>query len=266
MIAELLLKRTTATAVARVYQCFLDRFPSLQAIDLTHEEELVGALSGVGLQRQRARALKRLASWILTKHGEEPPRDLDRLLEVPGLGRYSAAAILTFGYDLPVAILDANVERILSRVFRNSLPARPPENLLAEIAQNLLPREGYQEYNYGLLDLGRQVCRYVDPKCAACPLDPVCDYSRGPIDGRARGRSAEGVSDLSSNLRAIRRERGLSLKTLAQVAGLSKLTIIQIESGRTSPRSGTIEKLAQALDLSTEELSGKPPRNFASAD
>ena len=255
LVAELLLKRTTATAAARVYRDFVKRFPSLQEIAAAPDEELVKALSSVGLQYQRARSMKRLAVWIMSKHDGEIPRDLEDLLDVPGLGDYSATAVLSFGYGAPAAVLDTNVERILVRVFRNTLTPRPTSAALHELARVLLPEEGHREYNYGLLDLGRQVCTYVDPRCAECPLTSQCDFYN-LLSGLGDQQIGEGTrAAYSSNLRAIRQGRGLSLKRLAETANLSKLTVINIEAGRTSPRRRTLEKLAQALKVRPEELS-----------
>ena len=256
MIAEFLLKRTTATAVNRVYEDFLFRFPQVQDLEFASEEDLINCLSGVGLQRQRARSLKRLAAWLLTNHEGDVPCDLKSLLEVPGLGDYSAAAILSFGFGVPIAILDANVERILLRVFGDSLPVRPSRTLLYDVAQNLLPREDHRKYNYGLLDLGRLTCRYSNPKCGECPLAPVCDFfvmSKGEGTHHVEKRS---TTAHPSNLRVIRRGRGLSLRRLAEIAKVSKLTVIQIENGRTLPQRNTLEKLGRALQVRPEELSG----------
>ena len=256
LVAELLLKRTTAAAAARAYEDFLARFPSLQAVASASDKELVETLSSVGLQRQRARSMKQLADWLLSKYEGDIPSDLEGLLEVPGLGDYSATAILSFGYGVPAAVLDTNVERILLRVFGNTLPSRPSRTMLREVAQNLLPKEGHREYNYGLLDLGRQICKYANPKCGECPLISVCDfYDRSVPDGTHKVGKAEGSSH-SSKLRAIRRARGMSLKKLAENAEVSKLTVIRIEAGRTSARRETLDKLARALCVSTEELVG----------
>ncbi len=255
LIAELLLKRTTATAAARVYKDFLVRFPSLQDVASAADEELVKELSSVGLQHQRARSMKRLAVWILSERDGEIPSDLEGLLNVPGLGEYSATAILSFGYGVPAAVLDTNVERILVRVFGNTLPPRPSSASLRELAQVLLPKEGHREYNYGLLDLGRQVCKYVDPRCGECPLASECDFYN-VLSGTKSQHIREGTKTAyPSKLRAIRHDRGLSLKRLAEIANLSKLTVINIEAGRTSPRRRTLEKLAQALEVCPEEIS-----------
>ena len=255
LIAELLLKRTTAKSAARVYESFLIRFPTLRDIAMASEGELTLALSGVGLQNQRARAIKRLAEWLLSKHDGRIPGNLQDLMEVPGLGSYSASAILSFGHDVPIAILDANVERILNRVFENTLPSRPSKALLNETAQQLLPEYGHREYNYGLLDLGRLVCRYVDPRCGDCPLATVCDYfARSGEDETYRVEND--MNNPPSKLRAIRLDRGLSLKRLAEIAKVSKLTVIRIESGKTSPRRETLEKLGHALQVRPDELCG----------
>ena len=255
LVAELLLKRTTATAAVRVYEDFLNRFPSLQDIAAAPEEELVRALSSVGLQHQRARSMKRLAIWILSKRDGEIPSDLEDLLDVPGLGDYSATAILSFGYGVPVAVLDTNVERILVRVFRYTLPPRPTWATLRELAQFLLPREGHRAYNYGLLDLGRQICTYVDPRCGECPLTSECDFYNLLSGTRNQQIGEDTSAAYPSKLKTIRHDRGLSLKRLAEIANVSKLTVINIEAGRTFPRRRTLEKLAQALKVPPEKLS-----------
>ncbi len=255
LIAELLLKRTTATAAARVYEGFLKKFPSLQDVALAPDEELVRALSSVGLQHQRARSIRHLAGWLLSKHEGNIPNDLESLLEVPGLGDYSATAILSFGYGVPAAVLDTNVERILLRVFGTALPSRPSKTMLREVAQKLLPQETHRYYNYGLLDLGRLICKYADPKCGECPLNPVCDFYNRSSGKVAHQVGRDNMAALPSKLRTIRRNRGLSLKRLAEIAKVSKLTVIRIETGRTSPRQETLEKLGKALQVRPEELS-----------
>ena len=256
LVAELLLKRTTATAAARAYDGFLAMFPSLQDVASAPDEELVKAFSIVGLQYQRTRSMKRLALCILSQHDGEIPGDLESLLNIPGLGHYSATAILSFGHGVPAAVLDTNVERILVRVFGNSLPPRASLNQLREVAARLLPKEGHREYNYGLLDLGRQLCTYVGPKCGECPLASNCDFYN--VRSRAETREmGEGiVASPPNKLRTIRRDQGLSLKRLAEIAEVSKLTVIRLEAGKTSPRRETLEKLGKALRVSPDELYG----------
>ena len=253
------LKRTTATAVCRVYEDFLVRFPTVQELGVASEEDLIRCLSGVGLQRQRARSLTRLAAWLITNHEGDVPCNLESLVEVPGLGNYSAAAILSFGYDIPIAVLDANVERILIRVFNNSLPPRASTTMLNEVSHRLLPPDNHQAYNYGLLDFGRLVCRYADPKCGVCPLRSICDFWARSNEEKGGGEPRDPSEDAQSKLKAVRQQCGLSQQRLAELTGVSKLTVIRIESGKTAPRQETLEKLAIALEVEPDELRGRPP-------
>jgi A/G-specific adenine glycosylase len=247
LIAELLLKRTTATSAARTYGPFLSQYPTLAHLASATEEGLARDLAPVGLYNQRAKALLKLAKYLMGHEAEALPSSLDRLLKVPGLGDYSARAILSFGYGVPAAVLDANVARILSRVFQASLPPRPTQSLLQALADVLMPEDSHQQYNFGLLDLGALVCRYVDPGCAACDLNTICDYYQG--DNR------RGKWDVRSRLREMRLTKQMSLVALSKLTGVSKLTIINIEAGRTRPREETIKRLAFGLGVPPEDLS-----------
>ena len=153
-----------------------------------------------------------------------------------------------------MAVLDANVERIIVRVFGNSFPSRPSKTMLNQVTQRLLPLDNHREYNYGLLDLGRLVCRYTYPKCDVCPLNSICDYSSESSGENVGRQSTSPKGDTHSKLKIARQSRGMSLQQLAAFAGVSKLTIIRIESGKTSPRHGTLERLAMALKVEQDDL------------
>lgn len=254
LVAELLLKRTTATAASRIYEEFLNNFPTIQTLADADEKKVAAALSKVGLQRQRARAIKALALYLIEVEKAKIPSELGRLLEVPGLGEYSARAILSFGFGIPSAVVDANVERVLTRVFENVLPRRPSQRLLQEIADDLVPRERHRDYNLGLLDLGALICRYVDPLCEKCPLSSICDYynrNKTRLIKEAPGRYETATG---TRLREIRKAKGVGLVNLARLSRVSKLTIIRIESGKTTPRPETLRKLAVALQVEPEQL------------
>lgn len=256
LVAEILLKRTTACAAARIYEGFLGQFPSVEALAAASEDELAQAFAPVGLQWQRARAVRRLARYLVTEESGEIPCDLDRLLKVPGLGQYSARAILTFGYGVPAAVVDANVARVLSRVFQRSLTEKPGRMELQRLADKLLPEKDHRRYNFALLDLGALVCRYAGPRCTECPLQTICDYFQSiKLTERKElreGRSAYWVPMVG--LHSTRTRKGFSLVRLAQKARVSKLTIINIEAGRTTPRLKTLRKLADALGVRPEDL------------
>ena len=254
LIAEVLLKRTTARAAANVYQEFLDRFPTIESIATASVKSLAAVFSRVGLQQQRARAAKALALHLVEVHNGDIPNCLSSLLSVPGLGEYSARAIMSFGHNTPVAVLDTNVERILHRVFLESLPERPSREQMQELANCLLSHSKHRQYNFGLLDLGRQICRYVEPRCGNCPLASVCDFFNQAKATGIRETPGRYHTGIAEEVKTLRLDKGLSLQRLAEAAGVSKLTVIRIEAGRSSPRRETLAKLAQALNVSIEEL------------
>ena len=125
LVAEVLLKRTTARAAARVFPTFICQFPDIECVRQALLEQLEAALQPVGLYRQRAKGLKELAEYLVVKHKGQVPRGLPDLVKVPHLGPYSARAILSFGHGIPAAIVDSNVQRVLGRLYRQRLGEAP---------------------------------------------------------------------------------------------------------------------------------------------
>ena len=248
LIAELLLKRTTAIAASRLYTPFLHKYPTLRDLAMASEDELTRELVPVGLYVQRAKTMAQLSQYLDEHEAGTVPVSLERLKMVPGLGDYSARAILSFGHRVPAAVVDANVARILQRVFQTVMPRRSSQGLLQSAADSLLPKRDHQMYNFGLLDIGALVCRYVNPKCDACPLRGLCDYAPGG------DRLQEGAETPTSRLRQIRLSKRVSLVKLAQASRVAKSTIINMEAGRTHPRPDTIRRLATALLVRPDEV------------
>ncbi len=254
LVAEVLLKRTTATAAARVYDDFIARFASLKNIADASLDDLAQALSSIGLQRQRARSFKGLACHLIGLEAGQVPSTLPQLLRVPGIGEYSARAIMLFGHGIPAAILDANVERLLHRVYLADLVERPARHTLQGLADDLLPSTDYRNYSFALLDLGATVCRYVAPQCHECPLVQACDYYQQSSTGMVRELPGRYQTSTSTNLRMMRLANGMSLQSLASTAQVTKSTVIRIESGRSSPTDRTLAKLATALGVEVSDL------------
>ena len=140
LVAEILLKRTTATAVSRLYEVFLEKYPTLQRLANSNETQLAKDLAPIGLHNQRARAAIQLGQYLVKQESGSVPDTLERLLKVPGLGQYSARAILTFSYNVPVAVVDGNVRRILTRVFHDTFPRVQSLAAFQREADALLPR------------------------------------------------------------------------------------------------------------------------------
>jgi len=178
LIAEILLKRTTSTAAARLYPLFLRQFPSVDAIAEAPMASLQEALKPVGLYRQRAQGLKALAEYLCDAHGGEIPSTVTSLEKVPHAGPYVARAVSSFAFGRRAAIVDSNVARILRRLLRSSLDPTASDRALQKLADELLPNKEHRLFNYAMLDLGATICRYVRPRCRACPLRPTCDYGQ----------------------------------------------------------------------------------------
>lgn len=175
LIAELLLKRTTSTAAARLYPTFIEHFPSFSSIAEAPSEYLAESLRPIGLHRQRADGMKQLARHVCDTHQSELPASVESLQGLPHAGPYAARAVASFAFGKRAAVVDSNVVRILNRLLRDSLPAKPTVGLLQEVADSLGPRRSHRLFNYALLDLGATICRYDRPRCDLCPLAAVCD-------------------------------------------------------------------------------------------
>jgi A/G-specific adenine glycosylase len=173
LVSEILLKRTTATAAADLYPKFIALYPTVESLAKADRKELETLLARIGYHRKRAEILIEVAKYIRERHGREIPRTREALFEIPNIGPYTAAAVLTLGYGTPSAMVDSNVERIIKRLF---LKFDPKPRAVREMAEILAPENENQAYSFALLDLGALVCRYGVPKCGICPIRNLCDY------------------------------------------------------------------------------------------
>ncbi|MEM2615108.1 MAG: hypothetical protein QXO15_12935 [Nitrososphaerota archaeon] len=179
LVAEVILRRTTAKAANRIYEEFLRRYPNLETLTQAREGDLESILSAVGYHKRRASILKEIASFIISEFGGVIPRTKADLLRVPHIGHYIAGSILSLGYGIRSAMVDSNVQRIISRVFAGVLPLRKRPELIIEIAEALVPVKGHETFNFGMLDLGALICRYDKRLCWECPIKEVCDSATG---------------------------------------------------------------------------------------
>ena len=161
-LSEVMLQQTQVNAVIPYYQRFLAKYPTVEALAAASEEEVLQLWSGLGYYA-RGRNLHKAANEI-SRHGF--PRTAEKIAELPGVGRSTAAAIAAFAYGERAAILDGNVKRVLARRYGVAEPGW-------ELADRLLPRSGIEAYTQGLMDLGATVCKRV-PDCATCPVKADC--------------------------------------------------------------------------------------------
>jgi A/G-specific adenine glycosylase len=178
VVAEILLQRTTAAAVARAYSGFLKRYPSWIALALTPPEGLENALRPLGLWRQKALAFQRLAQSI-EMNGCVVPRTREDLERLPGIGPYTASAVLALVYGRAEPLLDVNMARLLGRFLGSFDGAEvKPTRTLHALALRLVSSKRGLEVNWAVLDFAALVCRARCPLCPECLLRARCQYAR----------------------------------------------------------------------------------------
>jgi A/G-specific adenine glycosylase len=174
-LSEIMLQQTRVAAVIPYYERFLERFPDVRALAEAPQEEVLRLWSGLGYY-SRARNLQRAAQKIVAKHHGKFPRDFNKALALPGIGQYTAAAILSIAYDEKHAVLDGNVARVLARLgaIRGDLHEAKRWRGLRETADNLLDPKSPGEWNQAMMELGATVCVPRAPQCLLCPIAKFC--------------------------------------------------------------------------------------------
>jgi A/G-specific adenine glycosylase len=174
-LSEIMLQQTRVAAVIERYQEFLLRFPTIEKLAAAREASVLAAWSGLGYYR-RARMLHAAARVIVRELGGKFPETENALRELPGIGRYTAAAIASFAFDEPVAVVDGNVERVLQRLAERRLAG---EELWRE-ANRLLDTKRPGDFNQAMMELGAVVCTPRGPACLTCPVVELC-ATRGEL-------------------------------------------------------------------------------------
>jgi A/G-specific adenine glycosylase len=178
-VSEVMLQQTQAATVARFFEPFVRRFPTINALAAADDQEVLRLWEGLGYYR-RARDLHRAARLLATHHRGRMPNDPAILKELPGIGRYILGAVLSQAFDRRLPILEANSERVLCRLFGvMDDPRRSPvRRHLWQAAEALLPTRHVGDFNQALMELGALVCTPAAPSCSVCPLARVCTANR----------------------------------------------------------------------------------------
>jgi len=178
-ISEIMLQQTQVTTVIDYYHRFLERFPTVEALANASLDQVMKAWEGLGYYA-RARNLHKAAQEIMHRFHGKMPDTLEGLLSLPGMGKSTAGAVLSLGYEKPAAILDGNVIRVFARIFRitENVQHAHVVKLLWEIAENLLPSNNVRMYNEALMELGATVCKPQNPLCDQCPVSSFCEAFR----------------------------------------------------------------------------------------
>jgi len=200
-LSEIMLQQTRVATVIPYYERFLERFPDVHALAAAPPEEVLRLWSGLGYY-SRARNLQRAAQEIVAKHGGIFPRDENDALALPGIGSYTAAAILSIAYGAKHAVLDGNVARVLARIFAVHGDLRDAKRWqsLQQSADALLDSKWPSDWNQAMMELGATVCTPQSPQCLLCPVTQFCQARK------------LGIAD---SLPARRKKRAIEVITLA---------------------------------------------------
>jgi A/G-specific adenine glycosylase len=212
-----MLQQTTVKAATPYYEAFLARFPTVADLAAAREEDVLALWSGLGYYH-RARNLQRGARHVVDHHGGRFPRTLEAALAVPGVGLYTASAVLSIAHGLPLPVVDGNVRRVLARLFALRGPEWRKDGPYYDRAEALLDRAAPGDWNQALMELGALVCTPRRPACPACPVRASCEaFALGIQEELPEGRPrpapvavtlAAALIERDGRILLVRREEG----------------------------------------------------------
>ena len=180
VVSELMLQQTQVERVIPLYEAFLARFPSFEALAAADAGDAVRAWRGLGYN-SRAVRLHALARAVVERHGGRLPDDTAALRALPGIGAYTASAVRAFAFELDDAAVDVNLRRVIHRVaFGLEHPRRADDRDLDTLAIAAVPRGAAHDWNSAMMDLGATICTARSAKCLVCPLRETC--AAAPVD------------------------------------------------------------------------------------
>jgi A/G-specific adenine glycosylase len=182
-LSEIMLQQTRVETVARYYERFLERFPTVETLAAARLDSVLKLWAGLGYYA-RARNLYACACEIVLRYNGRFPETEEELRELPGIGAYTAAAIASIAFGRKATPVDGNVERVIARLYSIETPVPAAKPILRRLAEGLVPERRAGDFAQAMMDLGATICTPKSPECPSCPWSPNCL-------GRARGVHAE---------------------------------------------------------------------------
>ena len=180
-VSEIMLQQTRAETVISYYERFLTRYPTVQDLADSPEEDLLKMWEGLGYY-SRARSLQKAAKIIVSEHGGSLPADVDQLRALPGIGDYTAGAIASIAFGIPAAAVDGNVERVICRYFaiEDTVGTPAVRRMVAGRTQALVPHDRPGAFANAMMEMGATMCTPKNPKCLLCPVRESCQgFAKG---------------------------------------------------------------------------------------
>lgn len=178
-LSEVMLQQTVVETAIPYFKKFTDEWPNVSSLSQASEDEVLSQWAGLGYY-SRARNLLACARLIMTRFNGEFPQTEAELNSLPGIGDYTASAILSFAFNHPSVVMDGNIERIISRFFQISEPLPSAKPRLKSLAALLTRSEGARDWPQALMDIASTICRPQSVQCQACPLSGYCQSAFRP--------------------------------------------------------------------------------------
>jgi A/G-specific adenine glycosylase len=172
-LSEIMLQQTTVEAVKPYFRTFTEKWPTVRALAAATQDDVLRAWAGLGYY-SRARNLKKCADIICSQFRGSFPSDLAKLKSLPGIGDYTAAAIASIAFDLPIAVVDGNVERVIARLYALATPFPLAKPEIRTLMQAITPNARPGDFAQAMMDLGATICTPRRPACVICPLNDNC--------------------------------------------------------------------------------------------
>ncbi len=175
-VSEIMLQQTRVDTVIPYFERWMANFPTVEALAAADEQQVLNLWEGLGYY-SRARNLHRVAKKLVAEHNAQLPKDTKSLMQLPGIGRYTAAAISSMAFGRDAAALDGNIRRVYARIFNveEALGSTQAEKTLWQLAEDFLPKGEAGDYNQALMDLGATICTPRNPLCEECPIKQHCE-------------------------------------------------------------------------------------------
>jgi len=217
-ISEVMLQQTTVEAVKPYFRKFLSKWPTIQDLAKSNINDVMDMWSGLGYY-SRAKNIHKSSHIIIKNYNGKFPNKYDELIKLPGIGPYTAGAILAIAFNKGAVVIDANIERILLRLNGILLPIKDVKKELRELASTLNPEKRIGDYVQALMDIGSKICKPKNPNCSICPIKSNCKSLQNdlteliPLKEKVKARpikEAELFWIVSNNDKIFLRRRSLS--------------------------------------------------------
>lgn len=208
-VSEIMLQQTQVATVEPYFERFVKAYPTIERLAQADEQDVLLHWEGLGYYR-RARQMHAAAQVLVDRHGGVFPKSREEVLALPGIGRYTAGAILSIAFDAAEPILEANTLRLFSRLlaFGGNPHSAGGQTLLWAMAEAVLPRHGAGRFNQALMELGSEVCRSRAPRCDVCPVVGLCEAQCRQLQNRLPRPKVKPIAQRRNEAAVIVRRRG----------------------------------------------------------